>query len=94
MIWDSISRKQARLQELGPLSKAAERNLLEWFNIELTYTSNAIEGNTLTRQETVLVVEKGKTVGGKTLNEQLEARNHAQAFNIILKLKSKSSKQD
>lgn len=38
-------------------------NLEEWFRVELTYTSNAIEGNTLTRRETALVVEKGITVG-------------------------------
>ena len=49
----------------------------------MTYTSNAIEGNTLTRQETALVVEKGITVGGKSLKEHLEAINHADAFDWI-----------
>ena len=92
-MWDSLTKKHAQLQELGPLGEAAERNLREWFKIELTYTSNAIEGNTLTRQETALVVEKGLTVGGKTLNEQLEARNHAEAFDSIHKLRRKPSKQ-
>jgi len=86
MSWDLLTKKHRQLQALGPLAEAAERNLREWFKIELTYTSNAIEGNTLTRQETALVVENGLTVGGKTLNEQLEARNHAQAFDAIHKL--------
>ena len=62
---------------------ALVQNLDEWFKIELTYTSNAIEGNTLTRRETALVVEKGITVGGKSLIEHLEATNHAQALDII-----------
>lgn len=59
------------------------RNLDDWFRVELTYTSNAIEGNTLTRRETALVVEKGLTVGGKSLTEHLEATNHAHALDWV-----------
>jgi Fic family protein len=59
------------------------KNLEDWFRVELTYTSNAIEGNTLTRRETALVVEKGLTVGGKSLQEHLEASNHAYALDWI-----------
>jgi len=55
----------------------------DWFRIELTYTSNAIEGNTLSRRETALVVEKGLTVGGKSLIEHLEAVNHAYALDWV-----------
>jgi len=62
------------------------KNLEDWFRIELTYTSNAIEGNTLSRAETALVVEKGITVAGKTLKEHLEAVNHAQALELIKQL--------
>lgn len=58
-------------------------NLDEWFKVELTYTSNAIEGNTLSRAETALVVEKGITVSGKTLEEHLEAINHVLALDFI-----------
>lgn len=50
---------------------------------QVTYTSNAIEGNTLTRAETALVVEKGLTVGGKSLVEHLEAANHASALDWV-----------
>ena len=66
-------------------------NLDDWFRVELTYTSNAIEGNTLNRQETALVVEKGLTVRGKSLNEHLEARNHANALDHIKTLVDRSS---
>lgn len=51
----------------------------------MTYTSNALEGNTLSRRETALVVEKGLTVGGKTLVEHLEASNHARALDFVQK---------
>jgi len=61
-------------------------NLSEWLRMELTYTSNAIEGNTLTRQETKLVVEEGLSIGGKTVREILEIKNHAQALNLAQKL--------
>jgi len=64
-------------------------NLEEWFRIELTYTSNAIEGNTLSRKETAMVVEKGLTVAGKTLKEHLEAINHSQALDWIKELVGK-----
>lgn len=52
-------------------------------DIEYTYESNKIEGNTLTLKETALVIEKGLTVGGKPLNEHLEAINHAFAIDFI-----------
>ncbi|WP_374464826.1 hypothetical protein [Chryseobacterium sp.] len=50
------------------------------FDIEYTYESNKIEGNPLTLQETALVIEKGLTIGGKFLNEHLEAINHQHAI--------------
>jgi Fic family protein len=78
-----LADKKAKLDKHRPLSPDLVKNLDEWFRVELTYTSNAIEGNTLTRQETALVVEKGITVDGKSLNEHLEAINHAQALDYI-----------
>jgi Fic family protein len=84
-----ITEKQKRLGSFRPLPPELVKNLDEWFKIELTYTSNAIEGNTLTRQETALVVEKGFTIGGKSLNEHLEAINHAQALEYIKSLAGK-----
>lgn len=56
------------------------------FEIEYTYESNKIEGNTLTLQETALVIEKGLTIGGKSLNEHLEAINHQHAIEYIKQL--------
>lgn len=83
MNYDQIIEKKRKLDRHRPLPDALVRNLDEWFRIELTYTSNAIEGNTLTRRETALVVEKGLTVGGKSLVEHLEAANHANVLDWV-----------
>jgi Fic family protein len=80
---DTLTGKKTLLDAHRPLPPELVKNLDEWFRVELTYTSNAIEGNTLTRQETALVVEKGLTVGGKSLKEHLEAINHVAALDFI-----------
>ena len=49
-------------------------------DLELTYTSNAIEGNTLTAVETTLVIEQGITVVGRPLRDHLEAIDHFEAI--------------
>ena len=86
MKYDSLIQKKRRLDESRPFSPEVLHNLERWFLIELTYTSNALEGNTLTRLETAVVVEKGLTVGGKTLAEHLEATNHAAALRKVLEI--------
>ncbi len=83
MMFEAITTKKKQLDQSRPLPKALVHNLDDWFRVELTYTSNAIEGNTLTRRETALVVEKGLTVGGKSLVEHLEASNHAHALDWV-----------
>ncbi|HJD61016.1 MAG TPA: Fic family protein [Rickettsia endosymbiont of Columbicola hoogstraali] len=86
---DFLDKKKKRLDALRPLSSELAKNLEEWFRVELTYTSNAIEGNTLSRKETAIIIEKGLTIGGKTLAEHLEATNHAKALDIIYELARK-----
>jgi Fic family protein len=81
--WEQLTEKKERLDQYRPLAGELVKNLEDWFRIELTYTSNALEGNTLTRRETALVVEKGLTVGGKLLSEHLEATNHAEALDWV-----------
>jgi Fic family protein len=83
---EALTIKKQALDRLRPLPPALARNLEEWFRVELTYTSNALEGNTLSRRETAVVIEKGLTVGGKTLREHLEATNHAQAVDFVTSL--------
>ena len=74
---------KARLGSLRPLPDAALRKIEEAFNVEYTYESNRIEGNTLTLQETELVVNEGVTIAGKSMREHLEAINHAEAIDYI-----------
>lgn len=69
-------------------------NLQKWYRVELTYTSNALEGNTLNRRQTALVVDKNLTVAGKSLIEHLEAVNHAQALDYIWQTAKKTKAKD
>lgn len=75
-----IAERKARLDRLRPRAPGALAPLERWYDVELTYASNAIEGNTLTRAETALVIEKGATVGGKRLRDHLEALDHHAAL--------------
>ena len=83
MKYEKLTAKKKLLDEYEPLPDALLTNLDEWFQVELTYTSNAIEGNTLGRRETALVIEKGLTIGGKSLLEHIEAVNHAHALDWV-----------
>lgn len=74
---------KSRLSSLRPLPVEAQRKIQEAFDMEYTYESNRIEGNTLTLQETALVVNEGVTIAGKSMHEHLEAINHAQAVEYI-----------
>jgi Fic family protein len=75
-----IAELKRALDALRPLSGAALAQLQKHFDVELTFTSNAIEGNTLTLRETAEVIEHGITVGGKSLREHLEALDHYDAL--------------
>jgi Fic family protein len=78
-----IDSLKSRLQTLRPLPAEALSKIRAAFEMEYTYESNRIEGNTLTLQETALVVSEGVTIGGKSMTEHLEAINHAQAVEFI-----------
>ena len=82
-ILTQIDELKARLASARPLPEAALSKIEEALAIEYTYESNRIEGNTLTLQETALVVEEGLTIGGKSLREHLEAINHNEAIAFI-----------
>jgi Fic family protein len=84
-----IEEKKRRLDTLRPLPKEAVKKLLEDIRLRHTYHSDAIEGNTLTLQETKLVLEQGITIGGKPLKDHIEARNDAEAFDFMVKLVQK-----
>ena len=82
----AIAAKKDRLAQLRPLPEKALANLEHYYNIELTYTSNAIEGNTLSLVETTLIIEHGVTISGKPLKDHLEALDHYDAIRYIREL--------
>jgi Fic family protein len=82
-IEERVAQKKAELDRLRPISGPTLAALADWYDVELTYTSNAIEGNTLTRSETAIVLEKGITIGGKPLKDHLEAIGHKDALDYV-----------
>lgn len=81
-----INALKAELDALRPLSPEILRQLKEYFRIGLTYTSNAVEGNTLTESETKVVIEDGITIAGKPIKDHMEAIGHSDAYNEIYNL--------
>jgi len=87
-----LEEKLDRLNKLRPLPKSAVQKLREKFQIEMTYNSNAIEGNSLTLKETFLVINEGITVKGKPLKDHLEAKDHHAALEYLYDLIDKDKK--
>ena len=75
-----IDQLKIKLDTARPL---LNKSILEAVDIEYTYDSNRIEGNTLTLRETDIIINKGLTVGGKSMREHLEATNHYEAILFI-----------
>jgi Fic family protein len=81
-----ILEKKARYDAKKPFPKTMEESFYAASRIELTYHSNAIEGNTLTLAETALVIHEQLSIPGKRLREIYEARNHDRALSYVEKL--------
>jgi len=77
--FNEVDQLKRELDNKRPIPKETLRSLEESINLEWTYNSNGIEGNTLTLRETQVVLE-GITVGGKSIKEHLEAINHEKAI--------------
>lgn len=71
------------LDALRPLPITVVEQLQQFYRVGLTYSSNSLEGNTLTEGETKLLMESGITVGGKPLLHQLEAVGHTEALDTL-----------
>jgi Fic family protein len=82
----SIEGKKRELDTFRPFPPEIVHKLREQFTIEWTYNSNAIEGNTLTLRETELVINRGLTIGNKTLQEHFEAINHKEGIEYLYTL--------
>lgn len=80
---DSYKQK---ISSARPLAKEELKSLDDYFRIGFTYTSNALEGNTLTISETKILLEDGITVGGHPLKDCYEAVGHGAAYDFMLEL--------
>ena len=78
-----IQAKKVRLDAFRPFPNSILQRLHEDIALEWTYNSNAIEGNTLSLNETKVVLQHGLTVGGKTLREHFETINHKKAIDWL-----------
>jgi Fic family protein len=75
-----IDAKKQSLDSKRPLPTYALKSIKESLSLEWTFNSNGIEGNTLTLQETKLIIEEGITIKGKSLREHFEDFNHQNAI--------------
>jgi Fic family protein len=87
---DDLTAAHGWLQSLRPLPPDVTEELRHRFEVALTHHSTAIEGNTLTQSETQIVIEKGITIGGKSVAEHLEIIGHKEALDFIVELADKS----
>lgn len=94
---ERLKNKLKELEALRPLPPAVVKKLMDKFEVDMTYHSNAIEGNRLTLRETWFVLRRGMTIHGKSVKEHLEATNHMEAIQLleeIIKSKKAISEAD
>ena len=80
-----VAERLTELSKRRPLTQGEAEQLRDQFLVEYTYNSNAIEGNTLTLQETAMALE-GLTIAQKPLRDHLEAIGHRDAFKYVEEL--------
>jgi Fic family protein len=85
-IFKEIDSLQREINSYRPLSPDFLKQIKEYYKIGLTFSSNALEGNTLTESETKIVLEEGVAIGGKSLKDHFEAIGHAEAYDFVYTL--------
>ncbi len=85
-IFKEIDQLQEEISSQRPFSPSLLKQIKEYYRIGLTYSSNALEGNTLTESETKVVLEEGLTIGGKPLRDHLEAQGLSKAYDFMFEL--------
>ena len=85
-LYEKIDRYKASIDEQRPFEGHLLNEIKGYYRIGLTWSSNALEGNTLTISETKVLLEDGLTIGGKPLRDTFEALGHAQAYDFMFTL--------
>ncbi len=83
MDYKHMDKKLAQIKNARPFTPGELARLCEDFLVNYTYNSNAIEGNTLTLHETMLIIKEGLTIAEKPLREHLEVVGHKDAYNYV-----------
>jgi len=91
VVSEEVLNLRHKLDELRPYSKELTQQIKRFFNTSITYSSNALEGNTLTEAETRILIEDGLTVAGKPLKDTLEVIGHNDAMNFIFEYAEKDT---
>ncbi len=81
--FSKIDEMKKKIDQYRPFSKRLADSLRDKLIIEWTYNSNAIEGSTLTLGETIFFLQEGLTIEGKPFKDFLDARNHAEAIDLL-----------
>ena len=85
-LYKKIDLYKTSIDERRPFEGHLLNEIKGYYRIGLTWSSNALEGNTLTISETKVLLEDGLTVGGKPLKDTFEALGHAQAYDFMFTL--------
>ena len=81
--FDLCDKLKLELDKFRPFPIETLDSLRKFYRVGLTWSSNALEGNSLTESETKVILEDGLTVHGKPLQEVYEALGHADAYDYI-----------
>ena len=85
-IFKRAEEYKGRIDALRPFSESMLKQIRQYYRIGLTWSSNALEGNSLTESETKVLLEDGLTVGGKPVRDYYEATGHAKAYDFMYDL--------
>lgn len=86
-----IDANKAAIDNVRPFEGDTLKQLRDYYRIGLTWSSNALEGNSLTETETKVLIEDGLTVGGKPLRDTFETLGHAAAYDYMFSLLNNQS---
>ncbi|MDM8297599.1 Fic family protein [Enterocloster aldenensis] len=85
-VLQKVDRFQKEINALRPFEGEMLDQIKDYYRIGLTWTSNALEGNSLTESETKVLLEEGLTVGGRPMRDVFEAVDHARAYDFMFSL--------
>jgi len=85
-IYRLLDLYKTTIDERRPFEGEMLKQIRGYYRIGLTWSSNALEGNTLTESETKVLLEDGLTIGGKPLRHTFEALGHAKAYDFMFTL--------